>query len=52
MASKNLQQKKETLYTFDPKEIVNTANVTHIGTEFIINWQVNDRKAMVLGDIC
>ena len=52
MASKNLQQQMETLYTFDQKVIVNTANVTHIGTEFIINWQVNDHKAMVLGDIC
>ena len=41
MASKDLQQQKETLYTFD-----------QIGTEFIINWQVNDHKAMLLGDIC
>ena len=52
MASKDLQQQMETLYTFDPKVIVNTANVSHIGTEFIVNWQVNDHKAIVLGDIC
>ena len=52
MATKNLQQKMETLNTFDQKVIVNTANVSHIGTEFIMSWQVNDHKAMILGDIC
>ena len=52
MASKDLQQQMETLYTFDQKVIVNTANVSHIGTEFIMSWQFNDHKAMILGDIC
>ena len=52
MATKNLQQKMETLYTFDQKEIVNTSNVSHIGTEFIMSWQVNDHRAIILGDIC